>query len=141
MLASTCLVIIIRPHRSTTYVETTYWYRRISVVCLFVCRSVCLLVCHDCEPCKTAEPIEMPFGLWTRVGPGNHVLNGGTDSTVEGASFGRKCFPLYSTTDHVRRRCGLLSNYFDHLLWPPCVADAVIIFSSCGFFFFHFFVA
>ena len=25
---------------------------------------------------KTAEPIEMPFGLWTRVGPRNHVLDG-----------------------------------------------------------------
>ena len=24
-----------------------------------------------------AEPIEMPFGLWTLVGPGNHVLDGG----------------------------------------------------------------
>jgi len=25
---------------------------------------------------KTAEPIEMPFGLWTRVGPRKHVLDG-----------------------------------------------------------------
>ena len=25
---------------------------------------------------KTAEPIEMPFGLWARMGPRNHVLNG-----------------------------------------------------------------
>jgi len=24
-------------------------------------------------------------------------------------------------------------------LWPPCIADADIIFSSCGFFFFHLF--
>jgi len=24
------------------------------------------------SPPKTAEPIEMPLGLWTRVGPGNH---------------------------------------------------------------------
>jgi len=36
---------------------------------------------------KTAEPIEMPFGLWTVVGPGNHVLDGGLDPFVgrEGA--------------------------------------------------------
>jgi len=27
------------------------------------------------SPAKTAQPIEMPFGLWTRVGPGNHVLD------------------------------------------------------------------
>ena len=25
---------------------------------------------------KTAEPIEMPFGIWTRVGPTKHVLMG-----------------------------------------------------------------
>jgi len=27
---------------------------------------------------KTAEPIEMHFGLWTLVGSGKHVLHGGT---------------------------------------------------------------
>jgi len=26
---------------------------------------------------KTAEPIEMPFGIWTWVTPRNHVLGGG----------------------------------------------------------------
>ena len=25
---------------------------------------------------KTAEPIEMPFGLWAWMGPRNHVLDG-----------------------------------------------------------------
>ena len=25
---------------------------------------------------KTAEPIKMPFGLWTSVGPRKHVLDG-----------------------------------------------------------------
>jgi len=29
------------------------------------------------SPSKTAEPIEMLFGLWTRVGPSNYVLDGG----------------------------------------------------------------
>jgi len=33
-------------------------------------RSVTLV-----SPAKTAAPIEMPFGLRTRVGPRNHVLN------------------------------------------------------------------
>jgi len=27
---------------------------------------------------KTAEVIEMPFGLWTRVGRRKHALHGGT---------------------------------------------------------------
>jgi len=28
---------------------------------------------------KTGEPIEMPFGLRTQVGPRNHALRGGQD--------------------------------------------------------------
>jgi len=28
------------------------------------------------ELCKTAEQIEMTFGLWTRVGPRKYVLDG-----------------------------------------------------------------
>jgi len=35
------------------------------------------MIHHDREPCKTAEPITMPFGLWTRVGPRNRVLDEG----------------------------------------------------------------
>jgi len=38
-----------------------------------VCRSV---IGYTSEPCKTAEPIEMPFGLWAPIGPRNHVLDG-----------------------------------------------------------------
>jgi len=37
------------------------------------------------SPAKTAAPIEIPFGLKTRVGPGNHVLDGGPDTPWEGA--------------------------------------------------------
>ena len=39
---------------------------------------------------KTAEPIEMPFGLWARIGPGNHVLDGGSDLPMERGSFGER---------------------------------------------------
>ena len=28
------------------------------------------------NPAKTAEPIEMPFGLWVRMVPKNHKLDG-----------------------------------------------------------------
>jgi len=31
------------------------------------------------NPAKTAELIEMPFGLRTQVGSGNHVVDGGPD--------------------------------------------------------------
>jgi len=39
--------------------------------------SVCLSVCwsHTDVLFKTAEPIEMPFGGLTRVGPRNHALD------------------------------------------------------------------
>ena len=36
------------------------------------------------SPAKTAEPIEMPFGLWARIGPRNHVLDGGSDPHGKG---------------------------------------------------------
>jgi len=35
-----------------------------------------------------AAPIELPFGLRTWVGPGNHVLDGAPDPPLEGANFG-----------------------------------------------------
>ena len=38
-----------------------------------VCRSVGL---SHSEPCKTAVPIEMPFGLRARMGRRNQVLDG-----------------------------------------------------------------
>jgi len=37
------------------------------------CLSVTLV-----SPAKTTSPIEMPFGLWARMGPSNHVLDGGS---------------------------------------------------------------
>jgi len=37
------------------------------------------------SPVKLAEPIQMPFALRTRVGPMNHVLDGGPDRQWEGA--------------------------------------------------------
>jgi len=72
-----------RPHRSTTYVDAAFCYRPSSVVCRSVCLSVCLYVCRSVcryialvNTAKTAAPIEMPFGLRTRVGSWNHVLDG-----------------------------------------------------------------
>jgi len=39
------------------------------------------------SPAKTAELIEMPFGLRTQVGPGNHVLDGSPDLPMERGNF------------------------------------------------------
>jgi len=58
------IIVIIKPHRNTTYIDVAHCYRPSSVVCRSVCRSVC----HTSESCKkTAEPIEMSFGLRTLV--------------------------------------------------------------------------
>jgi len=40
------------------------------------------------SPAKTAEPVKMPFGLWTRVGPKNyHVLDGSPDLPMVRGNF------------------------------------------------------
>ena len=87
------MVCIVRPHRSTTYVDAAYCYRPSSVLCRSICLSVCLSVGRSVtlvSRAKTAEPIEMPFGLSsrTRMDPGNHVLDGGPDPPWEGAILG-----------------------------------------------------
>jgi len=45
-------------------------------------RSVTLV-----SPAKAAAPIEIPFGLRTRVGPRNHVLDGGPDLPMGRGNF------------------------------------------------------
>jgi len=65
-----------------------------------VCRSVCLSVCRSVtklSPAKTAQPIEMPFGLKTRVGLRNHVLDGGFRYPMGRDSF-KGFVVMYSNT-------------------------------------------
>jgi len=60
-----------------------------------VCQSVTLV-----SAVKTAEPIEMPFGLSTRVGPGNHVLDWGPDPPMGRGNFeGKKGRPIVKCRD------------------------------------------
>jgi len=68
----------------------------------------------------------MPFGLRTRVGARNHVLDGGLPvlrNVAVATIFIFLCIGCtlappgeYYWTVRVRQRCGLMSNYFDHLL-------------------------
>jgi len=48
-------IAVIRPHRSTTYIDVAWCYRPSSMVC----QSVTVV-----NPAKMAEPIDIPFGLW-----------------------------------------------------------------------------
>jgi len=44
---------------------------------------------------KTAEPIKMPFGMWARVGPHNHVLDEDPDPQGKGQfCVGKGAVPL-----------------------------------------------
>ena len=131
-----------RPHRGTTYADVAYCYRPSSMVCRPVCLSVTVVSqVKTAEPIeipsrlknwlgprnhvldraqiphgkgqfwggavsctKMAEPIEMPFGIWTPVAQA--IMWGCTQAPPD----------EYQWTVHVRRRCDLLLNYFDHLL-------------------------
>jgi len=42
------------------------------------------------SPVKTAEPVEMPFGLWAQVGSRNHVLDEGPDPPMGRGNFLRE---------------------------------------------------
>ena len=64
--------------------------------CTCVCVCVSVTKWH---PAKTAGTIEMPFGMWGRVGPSNRVLDGrGLDPSGEGAILGISC-PLNTIAD------------------------------------------
>ena len=50
-----------------------------------VCVSVGQITMSDST---TAEPMEMPFGAWTSVGPMNFVFGGGPDSSWGSDTYG-----------------------------------------------------
>jgi len=54
--------------------------------CSVVSACVCLLDA-TANPTKTAEPTEMPFGMWAQAGPGNLVLDGGQGIPTRKGSF------------------------------------------------------
>jgi len=50
-----------------------------------VCLSVGLSIGQSVmivSPAKMAEPIKIPFGLWTRMGPRKHALDGSPDPPI-----------------------------------------------------------
>jgi len=63
---------------------------------------VCLSVCHTSELCKKAAPIELPFGLRTWVGPGNHVLDGVQIPLGRGKFLGENGRPIVKYRDTLR---------------------------------------
>jgi len=77
-----------------------------------------ILKYSDCLPWaaeKTAQPIDILFGMWTR----KHVL--------DGVILGQP--GEYNWTVHMRRRCGLFVIYFDSLNCLSCHPLQLIIFA------------
>ena len=66
---------------------------------------------------ETAEPIDLPFGLWTLVGQRNHKFNCVSQVAPVCPHVRAHWWHLANTVESSRRRCGLLTNYFDHLLF------------------------
>jgi len=62
-----------------------------------VCLSVTLV-----SPAKTTELIEMPFGIRTWVGPGNHVLDGSPDPPMGSGNFEGKGRPIVKYRETLR---------------------------------------
>ena len=60
---------------------------------------------------KTAEPIEMPFGVWTRVGPRMRILYGGPDPHVKGQLLGERTCHSYLRTVRSNRLSCRISNF------------------------------
>ena len=64
---------------------------------------------------KTAAPIDMPFGLVTRFGPGNHVLDRGPDPLMGRGNFEGEGAPIVNCRDTVRssvqKRLGTLCGH------------------------------
>ena len=84
-------------------------------VCLSVCLSVTTVSCT-----KTDELIQMPRGLWTEMGPKNHVLGGGPDLPRGSANFLKGRAPL---------RCSVLSA-FDQLFEMYFLYVIVLLFAD-----------
>jgi len=55
---------------------------------------------------ENGRPIELPFGLRTWVGPGNHVLDGGPDPPMgRGKFWGENGRPIVKFRDTLGRLC------------------------------------
>jgi len=66
--------------------------------------SVCWSRVTTVSCAKTDEPIEMSFGLWTLVGPRNHIFVGARIPLWEGAIFGNFCHARFLHFRYVNYR-------------------------------------
>ena len=116
----------------------SYW--SCSVLCRSVCLSVCLSVDHDRASCKTAEPIEMPYAVWTQVGLWNHAWDWEPNLLTGhlGIMLGHtKICPRSISSapfDRGQQGCDLWPPVYCSklrvILWSPCPSASVCLFAS-----------
>jgi len=96
------------------------------------------------SPTKTAEPVKMPFGLWTRVGPRNRVLGGGVGRWENGQFWGCSNIEMHCNCDnriygiHTHRKrlasviykCSLLPDTHLHLHKISSLEQQIVWFTA-----------
>jgi len=88
------LLLLFGRFACTTYIHAACCFQPSSVVCRSVCHT------SKPKPCRKSESIQMPFGLRTRMGLGNHVLDGGPDPPMGRGNFqGEKRRPIVEYMD------------------------------------------
>ena len=77
---------------------------------------------------KTAESIDMLFWMKTRVGPRNHVLDGGADPQGEGGNFWGLSRQFISIGNlRCRRRCNVAVAFAaTGIIESPIAADGIV---------------
>jgi len=70
-----------------------------------ILRSVCVCLLVTTASCaKTAEPIDVLFGIRTRVGPLSHVLDGGLEDPPGNGKFGASLGPSVNYGQYLQPR-------------------------------------
>jgi len=79
------------------------------------------------SPAETAEPIEMAFGLWTRVGSRNCVLNWSLDPSMGKVNFERKGAAHCKAQGFTAVRCAKMTELIELLfgMWIGCVQGSM----------------
>ena len=90
---------------------------------LVVCAVMCFLsfahtptrTIKGLSPAKTAEPVEMPLGVLTRVGPRNHVLDGVNIGRIHSQPGG----VTSQRFGHVGKLCKKTGEPIEMPIWEP----------------------
>ena len=89
--------VLLRPHRSTTYVDVAYCYRPSSVVCWSVCLSDCRSVSYTSEPSKNSWTDRDAVWVMDLGGPREPCIRWGPDPPMGRGNFeGERGVPLWS---------------------------------------------